>query len=234
VNLNNTSTLLQVVLGEAINTSQVQVSVVYTDMLVSGSFNNGPPRTQAQRANSNGVTATTVCAAPGTADVDRKVNRVCAYNADVIAHVVTLQIYDGTTAWKQQTMTVPANDSLHFEEGVGWYLGSSRTTTVVSNTVATGLTALAGGAQAGTALTADINVFETVASANDSAQLPAATAGRKDIIVQNLTATAMKVFPQTGEAIGTAAANAGVAIAANKSARFFCGKAATWGEVLSG
>lgn len=39
------------------------------------------------------------------------------------------------------------------------------------------LTALVGGAQAGTALTADINRVTTVASAADSVQLPAAVAG---------------------------------------------------------
>lgn len=70
-----------------------------------------------------------------------------------------------------------------------------------------GLTALAGGAQAGTALTKTYNEFTTVATASDSAQLPIAVLGKK-VIVKNSAAKALAVFGQTGDAIDGAAANA--------------------------
>lgn len=89
------------------------------------------------------------------------------------------------------------------------------------------LTALAGGAQAGTAIGVGLNRFATVATALDSGQLPAATAG-KICFVANAAANAMKVFPQTGELIEPWAANAGYVLAGYASALFACEVAGKW------
>lgn len=70
-----------------------------------------------------------------------------------------------------------------------------------------GKTALAGGAQAGTALTAEFNEFTTVVTTGDSAQLPVGAVGSK-VTVKNSAAIAMAVFGQTSDAIDGAAANA--------------------------
>ena len=94
-----------------------------------------------------------------------------------------------------------------------------------------GLTALAGGAQAGTALQYAINRFTTVATGGDSAQLPPATVGR-EVIVINAGASSMNVFPQTGEAIDAGAANAARAVANAKTCIFFCAVAGTWNSLL--
>lgn len=81
------------------------------------------------------------------------------------------------------------------------------------------LTALAGGAQAGTPLNLGFNRFTTVASAGDSAQLPVIS-GAVLIYVVNATATSMNVFPPTGGSINALSANTGFAVAAGKSAVF--------------
>jgi hypothetical protein len=96
-----------------------------------------------------------------------------------------------------------------------------------------GLTALAGGAQAGTALTADVNEVNTVATAADSVQLPAGKQGATVFVRNNAAANSMNVFPQTGESINAAAANAAFAVAANKSAIFVCMVDGRWAAVLS-
>lgn len=97
-----------------------------------------------------------------------------------------------------------------------------------------GLTALAGGAQAGTSLANfAINRFTTVASSADSAQLPAAVAGRMRVVINAAAANAMAVFPQSGEAINAIAADSAFSVAANKTAIFFCAIAGTWNSVLT-
>lgn len=95
------------------------------------------------------------------------------------------------------------------------------------------LTALVGGAQAGTALAYSINRFTTVASGADSAQLPAAKAGDEVIVINAAAANAMAVFPQTGEIINALAANASFSVAANKTAIFLCAVDGTWNALLT-
>lgn len=96
-----------------------------------------------------------------------------------------------------------------------------------------GLTALAGGAQAGTALAFQINRFTTVASSADSAQLPLAKAGRFRLVANAAAANALAVFPQSGEAINAIAADSAFSVAANKGALFFCAVDGTWTSVLT-
>lgn len=102
-----------------------------------------------------------------------------------------------------------------------------------SRTAVNALTALVGGAQAGTALTAGINRVTTVASAADSVQLPAATAGISVVVINAAAANAMAVFPRTGEIINALSANASISVAANKTIEFFCAVAGTWNSILT-
>lgn len=98
--------------------------------------------------------------------------------------------------------------------------------------LANALTALAGGAQAGTPITTFISRFTTVATAADSAQLPTALPNRMVIVANDAAANSMNVFPQTGESIDAAAANAAVAIAAGKRRIFFCVTPGLWTSLL--
>lgn len=84
----------------------------------------------------------------------------------------------------------------------------------------TALTALAGGAQAGTALNLGYNRFTVVVTAGDSAQLPAVSGGAVIIVTNADAADSMNVFPQTGGIINAGAANAAFAVAAGKTAIF--------------
>lgn len=91
----------------------------------------------------------------------------------------------------------------------------------------TGLTALAGGAQAGTALAAEYNNFTTVATALDSAQLPVAVLGKR-VTVRNSATKPMAVFGQTGVTIDDGAANDPIVIAPNQTVIFDGISATAW------
>jgi hypothetical protein len=96
-----------------------------------------------------------------------------------------------------------------------------------------GLTALAGGGQAGaTPVTSVINRFSTVATNGDSGLLPASVAGAA-ITVINSGAASLNVFPATGETINALSANSAFAIASGKTATFYCAVAGKWHAVLS-
>jgi hypothetical protein len=95
------------------------------------------------------------------------------------------------------------------------------------------LTATAGGAQAGTALSKTINRFTVVATAADSAQLPAAVVGLVRIVKNADTTDSMNVFPATGETINALSANAAYAVAATKCVMFVCGTAGKWDTILT-
>lgn len=85
----------------------------------------------------------------------------------------------------------------------------------------TAMTALAGGAQAGTALNLGYNRFTVVVTAGDSAQLPAVSGGVMIVVTNADASDSMNIFPQTGGIINAAAANAAFAVAAGKTAIFF-------------
>jgi hypothetical protein len=70
-------------------------------------------------------------------------------------------------------------------------------------------------------LPSDVNVFTTVA-ASTGAILPNNPAPGDEIVVANLGANALSVYPQTGGAIQTGAANAAFSVPAAKSCKFIC------------
>lgn len=90
-----------------------------------------------------------------------------------------------------------------------------------------GQTALAGGAQAGTALVAEYMSFTTVATALDSAQLPVAALGKRRT-VRNSSTLPMAVFGQTGATIDDGVANAPIVVAPNCTVTFEGISATAW------
>lgn len=94
---------------------------------------------------------------------------------------------------------------------------------------ATTLTALAGGAQAGTALASEFNEFTVVATALDSAQLPTPVLGTKRVVRNSSTAKVpMVVFGQTGASINDAVANAGFMVGYGETVTFTAISATVW------
>jgi hypothetical protein len=78
------------------------------------------------------------------------------------------------------------------------------------------LTARAGGGAGGTAVQMiQANLFATVASAGDSAQLPSATGSGLAALIANQSGNAMAVFPQAADRINNSGAGASASLAAN-------------------
>lgn len=89
-----------------------------------------------------------------------------------------------------------------------------------------GITAFATGGQASaTALTAQVNFVDTVATTGDSVKLPVVSLGA-NIMVFNDGANAVDIFPVTGSAIDALGTNAAFSLAAGQS-RAFWGKSST-------
>lgn len=94
--------------------------------------------------------------------------------------------------------------------------------------MATGITAFAGGGQLNaTALTKESNFVTTVASAADSVKLPVAVAGMR-ITVFNLGANSMDIYPVVGSDIDALGTNNPFALAAGLSAEFIAQSATQW------
>lgn len=97
-----------------------------------------------------------------------------------------------------------------------------------------GLTAKIGGAQGGgPAINRMINRFTTVTSGNDSCTLPTSFVGAQITIINGAASNSMNVFPATGDAINALGANNAFALAANKSAVFYCTVSGQWHTVLT-
>lgn len=93
---------------------------------------------------------------------------------------------------------------------------------------ATGITAFATGGQASaTALTEETNNVTTVATAGDSVKLPAAEAG-KHVYVKNSGATALDIFPATGDSIDALAVNLAIRIQPGSTVNFRAKDGTVW------
>lgn len=102
-----------------------------------------------------------------------------------------------------------------------------------------GLTALAGGGQAGSVSVAQwqMSRFTTVASSGDSCVLGFSFMGHFRVII-NAGANAMNVFPRAGDSINALAINTAFSIPAGKTAIFFCSPGGSpaggiWNALLS-
>lgn len=97
-----------------------------------------------------------------------------------------------------------------------------------------GIVAFATGGQAGAVqLIAGANRIATVGSAADSVKLPIGVAGMTVAVRNAAGVNSANVFPGVGDAINELGANAAFALAAGKSATFYCVAATQWIAVLS-
>lgn len=82
-------------------------------------------------------------------------------------------------------------------------------------------------------LPGDVNVFTTVA-ASTGCILPANPSPGDELIITNLGANALLVYPQVGGAIQNGSVNAGFSVAANKTAKFVARSGSVnWVSLLS-
>lgn len=99
---------------------------------------------------------------------------------------------------------------------------------------ANGLTAHSGGGQTNALpLPAEWNRVTTVAAGNDSVLLPASIPGTSVVVVNAAASNSMNVFAQGNDLINALTATTAFAMAANKTAIFYCVVAGQWNSILT-
>ena len=92
--LDTTTKVLRIVLGEVHTTSQCQCVTSWAEEAAPDIFTPGNTNIL-----TNDTTPVIVVAAPSKAGYSRDVREVRVFNADTVTHTITLQLYDGSTAW---------------------------------------------------------------------------------------------------------------------------------------
>lgn len=92
----------------------------------------------------------------------------------------------------------------------------------------------AAGANQGAATALDYTTYQRVGTvaASTGVRLPASSAGAR-IVVFNMGANALAVYPATGETINLLAANASLSVASGKGCEFVCCMTGGWCAILS-
>jgi len=97
-----------------------------------------------------------------------------------------------------------------------------------------GVTANVGSTQAtGYVVMAAVTRVTTVAVAGDALTLPRAVAGMSLVVINAAAANSMDVFPAVGDIINALAADAALAVAANKTVLLLCAVTGTWNAVVT-
>ena len=113
--LDTTSKVLRIVLAEAEVTNPCPIvsswAEVASTVFLPGNTN----------INSNGTTPVVAVGPPSNSTVARDVHEVRLFNADTVTHTVTLQLFDGTTAWPiaPAVVTVPPNGAFVYTPETG-------------------------------------------------------------------------------------------------------------------
>ena len=130
IRLNSTSHVLQLVLGGAVTTSQLDAVVCYSDH-TSSAYGGGT-----QRSQSNDTTDVAICDAPGASTV-RDIDYVSIYNADTVSATVTIKVDVSATEHILVKATLDTGERLEYTHGGGWRVltttGAEKTSSTVGN-----------------------------------------------------------------------------------------------------
>jgi hypothetical protein len=113
----DTTWALQVVLGGAVTTNELEVMVDYIVHTPSGV--TATPATS--QAASSGASDVTILAAPTKSAESREPIRVSIYNKDTVNATPTVKLDNGTTERIVIKAVLATLETLHFEKGRGWY-----------------------------------------------------------------------------------------------------------------
>jgi hypothetical protein len=134
MNLDSTTKVLRIVLGEVKTTNDCDVTTAWAESGL-GNFTLGNTNIK-----SNGTTPVVVVAAPANS-LQRQVKEVRLFNNDTVSHTVILQLYDGTNTWviSPSDLTVPPNGAFIYTPDSTALTGGT-VTVVTSSGGSTGLT----------------------------------------------------------------------------------------------
>jgi hypothetical protein len=113
--LGSTADSLEVLLGGAITTNQLQVVVDYSELTTA----TGGWAGDNSHVLTNGTTAVTALAAPASGKI-RVVDNLTVFNADTVAATVTVRLNDGGTFRTRQKVTLATGETLQYTRAEGW------------------------------------------------------------------------------------------------------------------
>ena len=111
--LDTTTRKIQALLGGAITTNQLPVTVCYSDKTATA-YTGGTTV-----INTNNTTAVDICAAPAASTV-RDIDTINVNNADTVSATVTIRYNDNGTTYTLFKATLATGDQLTYVHGVGW------------------------------------------------------------------------------------------------------------------
>ena len=113
IRLDTINRSLQLLLGAAKTTNNLQIVVSYSDQTATTYLG------ATQLSNSNGTTAVTICNAPA-ANTIRDIDMITVLNTDTVYQVVTIQYLDTATTYKILDIQLNVGDKLTWTHGSAW------------------------------------------------------------------------------------------------------------------
>jgi hypothetical protein len=120
--LDKTTRKLQMVLGGAITTNQLQCVVGFYDVLAQSKDGTEEYKGALQVSTSNNGTDVDICAAPGIAGTTRDVTYISVFNLDTVNASVTVKLDDGGTEHVLVKVILYPNESLVYSKDGGWQI----------------------------------------------------------------------------------------------------------------
>lgn len=138
IRLNTTTRSLRAFLAGAITTSQLPITVGYSDG-TTANYSGA-----AQLTLTNSATPVTICAAPAASTI-RDIDYIAVSNTDTAAATVTVQVNDNGTFYEQVKATLQPGRQLVYTHAQGWNVGPTDATPLpASPTASVGLAAVNG------------------------------------------------------------------------------------------
>jgi len=113
IRLDTINRSLQLFLGAAKTTNNLQIVVSYSDQTASTYLG------ATQLSNSNGTTPVTICNAPAASTI-RDIDMITVLNTDTVYQVVTIQYLDTATTYKILDIQLNVGDKLTWTHGSAW------------------------------------------------------------------------------------------------------------------
>ena len=113
IRLDTINRSLQLVLGAAKTTNNLQIVVSYSDQTASTYLG------ATQLSNSNGTTPVTICNAPAASTI-RDIDMITVLNTDTVYQVITIQYLDTATTYKILDIQLNVGDKLTWTHGSAW------------------------------------------------------------------------------------------------------------------
>lgn len=119
--LSNNTAEIQAVLAGSVSTTAISMIAHYYDVTSQTKDDYSEYRGTNNPKKSNNTTDVQLVPAPGGNGTVRVVENISIYNTDSVTQTVTVKVDDGGTEYIIIKAALATVESLHYEDGQGWY-----------------------------------------------------------------------------------------------------------------